>query len=189
MLVGAQQGNANSSTTFPFALPILLADSTADSGLIDVNNFCILQIRYLTVDPNVFGETLYLSKPLTLLRKMPAFPSIVRFVASNAPAIISMDTYNRLIRDVERQAGTTIEAQSGVSLPKKELLIKLNPGTSNRALGKFVDRLSNVLGSDKFVTKNLRVDVSSTQTAVSFILVIFSIGKLGSCNFNSFTYG
>ena len=169
-------GTFGPNTTLAYAdtLPILLAESVRDRASIEAKTDGLMTLTYTR-----FGESrdrTYRMVPVALLKKFPGYPTITRLQANNAPAMISMDNYVRILNELESLSEQKVTSLSnGVAVPKGKLLIRLKPVTATLQIEGLVNSLNSLLENDKFVVTNLQSQIESTQTASDLIIIVFNV--------------
>ncbi|KAL7747024.1 hypothetical protein RI367_007637 [Sorochytrium milnesiophthora] len=170
--------NPNVTQLYTQAIPLLISNSLQSSAYLTTDTLCPLSLEYTPVGAVWSTTKLYLTKPIAILTKLPAFPSISRLVTSNTPIVTSMRFYQYLLSQVDTYAASNVVQATGTALPKGTLLVRVAPNVDPLQIEALINGINTVIRDDKVPVQNLRLQLSTAQSAASLITVLFNIVAL-----------
>ncbi|KAI9140455.1 FtsX-like permease family-domain-containing protein [Paraphysoderma sedebokerense] len=165
----------NLTSFYNSSIPILVSESLRSNAYIDVFSKCLLQIDYRPTNSVWTSNKIFLTRPVAFLQKLPSFPTIMRLQSSNTPVIVSENQYQYLLNQVDTLAKTNVTTFTGVNVPKGWLLIKLKQGVGTLQVEALINELNTVITDSNVKVKNLKEQLTSTESAAQFITLLFNI--------------
>lgn len=169
------QITTNSSKMNDDAIPILISEALRDSSTMDTSNTVILWLGFSAGVGT--GSMSIPARPIAMIKKFPGFRSLTTLQTSNTPALVSMDKYAQLLKQVQNATRTNMTSD----IPKGSLYIKLSSSVQSFQIEAIINQINSLLADDSFNVVNLRSQVAQAESAVSLISVVFLIGILTNC--------
>ncbi|KAJ3038825.1 hypothetical protein HDV00_000313 [Rhizophlyctis rosea] len=169
-LWGSGQYSSNRTYLYSKATPIILSSGMTKSAQISIYSLTQFTIGYWTGGPWRVDKT-YLTKPVAMLDKMPAFPSVGPRGGGTPPVFMGMEKYERLMRFVQAETGQDVMDKA----PKEQLLVRVRKGSTKKQVDELAADLVTVIGDSSVKVTTVVDETGSTEVATEYITIIFYI--------------
>lgn len=122
----------NRTRAYDNFVPILLSEAIRDKAAISARSRLLINIGVSGGNPSQLS---YLSVPVAMLKKLPAFPTITRLVTGNTPLLMSMSNYFKLLNDTT----FAFQPKMPVTVSYGRCLIRLRSDTSDLQIQAFMN--------------------------------------------------
>jgi hypothetical protein len=166
----------NTSYVNATTIPIIYSAAVQKSLYINIDNLALINVKTI-LETSSTANTIYLTKPLASLRKLPAMPTFSTLVVSGSPVLVSMSSYLDILQDSEKLAKVSVQNLTKYTLPKQKLFIRVAPTATFLQIESLIYGVSGIAGSTDFKVQNLRQDLSVASQFANYLQLFFNAGN------------
>jgi len=150
---------------------VIISEAVRVSTSVDVHTPLRMRLTYADDSRSNISSVVFLAKPRALVSRMPAFLfSSYSITASSSPMLVSMDTYQFLLR----KAADFVGAHTQEDVPAKQILL-VKTTTTATVLDRegVINGIRNYLSDDSVIVTNTLDLLQSTQVAIDMLDTFF----------------